>query len=1043
MRKLLFTMLFVVVCSLAFSQIKVAGTVKDAGNKSPVIGATIIVQGTTTGTTTGEDGRFVLTVPNASAVLTVEFMGYKPQEVTVGDRTNLDILLSEEQIAMDEVVVTALNVPKQKAALGYSVQEVKGEDMAKSRDANPFTSLVGKVAGMRIGIPSDLMKSPEIQIRGVTPMIVIDGVPVQSDTWNVSPDDIESFSVLKGPTAAALYGSQGKNGVIQITTKRAAQGGKAYTVEINSSTQFQSGFIAIPKVQNEYGSGSNFQYDFGDGLKGNINGINNSDSDVWGPRLEGQLIKQWNSPMDANGIRTPIPWLPRGVDNLQAYMQTGLLTSNNIAVSSGNKSDYFRISISDTYQKGLFPNTKLNSSNVNIAGGTTLSKKVRVEGNLNYNRTNSPNYPDVEYNPRSPLYLLTVWSGANNDVRDLKNYWVPGMEGLQQINYDYAQYNNPWFQAYENTRGHYKDDVHGQVNLSWRITPDLDVRLRSNLSTYSLNKNEKYPVSGSVYDEAYKWVGGYEESNEKFFEWDNDILINYAKQLSRSFGIKASLGASYRNQQQNESWAGTLGGLIVPGIYTLQNSVESRPGTSSSWKKQVGSVYGYVDLDYKNYLFLGLTGRMDKSSTLPLNNNTYFYPSVSLSAVISEMVDISKVFSFLKIRGSYARVGGDMEVYGLTNTYNQGNRWNGMTPLYYSSTALDPNIEPEFSSSYEFGADMRFFKNRLGIDATYFYAEDGPQIFELDTPPSSGFDKRKLNGLTYKRKGYEVAVTAAAIRNKTFNWDITANISSSHRFLKEVYGDVSNLGYVKLGERIDQIWVEDFMRSASGEVIYKDGMPQRDPIKKYWGNSDPDFIYGLSNRFSYKNFTLVVSVDGAVGGLIANDTWENLWKSGRHEKSANEWRYKDWEAYKKDPNGYGTTYKGSLIPDGVVVTDGELKRDADGNVISDSRTYAKNTTPVLYYDWAGSSRGYYRTESQRMQDRTYLKLREVTLTYDLPQRLLKKTGFISKASVSFIGRNLLYFAKADYIDLDQFLTGTTALQTPSPRSYGFNVNIVF
>ena len=410
-----------------------------------------------------------------------------------------------------------------------------------------------------------------MQIRGVSPIYVIDGVPVTDNTWSFSPDDIESITVLKGPTAAALYGSEGKNGAIQITTKRGTIGGRNFSVDVKSTTQIQTSFIAKPGVQNSYGSGSNFKYDFGDGLKGNINGIYNQDSDVWGPRFEGQLIKQYNSPMDANGVRTPTPWLAVGKDNLERFMQTGLITTNNVAIAQKSESGDFRISISDTYQKGILPNTKLNSFNTNFSGSMNLSERVKLLGTLNFNRTTSPNYPETYYNPRSPIYLLSIWTGAHINIDDLRDYWVPGMEGIQQFSYDYAQYNNPWFMAYENTREYSEDNVNGQLALTWRILPELDLRIRTNLNTNKKFKNEKYPVNASFYDDDYgtkKWVGGYDETYTQYTDWNSDFMLNYAHQFSRSFGIKAALGGAYRMKSYKDSYTTTHGGLIVPGIYT-------------------------------------------------------------------------------------------------------------------------------------------------------------------------------------------------------------------------------------------------------------------------------------------------------------------------------------------------------------------------------------------------------------------------------------------------------------------------------------------
>lgn len=1045
MKKIVIFSFLLALCSAIHAQHKINGTITDATTGESIIGASVIETGTSNGIITDIDGTFTLVLTNPKSAITISMVGYTTLNIKTPKPDDI-YKLSEDVQEIEGVVVTALNIPKQKKMLGYAVQEVKGNDLSVSRDANPMSALVGKVAGMRVNISTDLLSSPTVQVRGVSPIYVIDGVPVKDNTWSFSPDDIESITVLKGPTAAALYGSEGKNGAIQITTKRGTTGGRNFSVDIKSTTQVQTSFIAIPCVQDSYGSGSNFKYSFGDGLKGNINGINNQDADVWGPRFEGQLIKQYNSPMDANGVRTPTPWLAVGKDNLERFMETGLVTTNNVAIAQKTDAGDFRISISDTYQKGILPNTKLNSFNTNFSGSMNLSERVKLLGTLNYNRTSSPNYPETYYNPRSPLYLLSVWTGAQIDIDELRNYWVPSMEGIQQYSYDYAQYNNPWFMAYENTREYSEDNVNGQLTLTWRITPEIDLRVRTNLNTNKKFKNEKYPINTSFYGDDFgtkKWVGGYDETYEQYTDWSSDFILNYAHQFNRNFGIKAALGGAYRIKNYKDSYTTTHGGLIVPGIYTFQNAAEGCKGETEKWDKEVGSLYANVDLDYHNYLFLNLTGRMDKSSTLPINNNTYFYPSVSLSGVISEMVDISKIFSYLRARASYARVGGDLDPYQLKSTYLTGSIWNGQTPLYTTNQLKDANIEPEFSSSAEFGLDARFFNNRLGLDICYFLAEDGPQIFTLSTSSSSGYDSRLVNGLTYTRRGLEVTLSANPIHNRDFDWNLSGNISQSHRYLKKVYGDIENYGYIKKGERIDQIWAEDFMRAPDGQIIYKDGLPVRDPIKKHIGNSDSDFIFGLYNQFKYKNVTFAFSIDGNIGGKIYNEIAASLWKSGRHEDSDNQWRLADWEAYKKDPEGYGTNYKGTFVAPGVVVTGGELKRDANGNIISDTRTFAPNETTVLYQAWAGSSNSYYRTESQTYQSRTYVKLREVTLTYNLPSSLIKKIGLLRSASVSLVGRNLLYFSKADFLDLDQFNGSSSALQTPSTRNFGININATF
>lgn len=546
MKKIIFFLFLLTMCSIILTQNKITGIVIDAATKEPVIGANVVEAGTANGMITNLDGEFTLTLSNQKSGITISMIGYKTLEV-FKPRPADTYKIEEDVQEIEGVVVTALHIPKQKKMLGYAVQEVKGDEIAVSRDVNPVSALVGKVAGMRVSIGTDLLSSPTIQVRGVSPIYVIDGVPVKDNTWSFSPDDIEAITVLKGPTAAALYGSGGKNGAIQITTKRGTVGVRNFSVDVKSTTQIQTSFIAIPGVQNSYGSGSNFKYSFGDGLKGNINGIYNQDSDVWGPRFEGQLIKQYNSPMDAEGIRTPTPWLSVGKDNLERFMQTGLVTTNNIAIAQKSESGDFRISVSDTYQKGILPNTKLNSFNTNFSGSMNLSERVKILGTINFNRTTSPNFPETYYNPRSPIYLLSIWTGAHINIDDLRNYWVPGMEGVQQYSYDYAQYNNPWFMMYENTREYAEDNINGQLALTWRITPELDLRIRTNMNTNKKSKNEKFPVNTSFYDDDYgtkKWVGGYDETYEQYTDWNSDFMLNYAHKFSPIFGVKAALGGA-------------------------------------------------------------------------------------------------------------------------------------------------------------------------------------------------------------------------------------------------------------------------------------------------------------------------------------------------------------------------------------------------------------------------------------------------------------------------------------------------------------------
>lgn len=408
-----------------------------------LIGATVQLQGTVTGVITDIDGNYSISVPNTNSVLIFSYVGLSPVKEVVGNRKNINVTMSAEAEVLDEVVVTALGIKKEKKKLGYAVQDVVAPNLTKTPSANVASNLTGKIAGLKVSNSPNLFDTPAILLRGVAPVVVIDGVPVESATfWEIAPEDIESMAVLKGPAAAVLYGQMGQNGVIQITTKKAKEGVR---ISVNSSTGFDTGMIAKPSYQKKYGTGYQGQYRVG----------NATDEfwGAWGPELDGRLLPQWNSPYDENGNRIAIPWIPRGKDNLDNLLRTGVVTNNNVSVETKWDKGDFRISLSQMYQKGVFENTQLNSYTVNMSGGIQFTKKLRFDANINYNKMDSPNYPSVGYGRNSPIYSMILWAGANVDVRDLRNYWAPGLEGLQQRNFDVADgyengsydYNNPYF----------------------------------------------------------------------------------------------------------------------------------------------------------------------------------------------------------------------------------------------------------------------------------------------------------------------------------------------------------------------------------------------------------------------------------------------------------------------------------------------------------------------------------------------------------------------------------------------------------------------
>ncbi|SDL85618.1 TonB-linked outer membrane protein, SusC/RagA family [Catalinimonas alkaloidigena] len=1028
------------------------GTVTSAEDGTPLPGVTVLAQGTVTGTITDISGHYTLQVADDIDTLLFSYVGFATQHVAIAGRSTIDVALTEDAMQLSEVVVTALGIRKEKARVGYAVQEVDGSNLVKAREPNAVSTLTGRVAGLQVSNSPELFSAPTVTLRGKTPLIVVDGQPISSDFFNISPDDIETYTVLKGPTAAALYGSRGRDGAIQITTKRGAQDkNRGFSVDFNSSTTLQSGFNAIPDVQNQYGPGSYGQYAFGDGKGG---GINDSDYDVWGPKLDGRLIPQYDSPIDpATGERIPTPFLPRGANNLTNFLQNGLLSTNNLSVATSSDKGDLRVSATQTYQRGIVPNTRLNITNFAVSGGMKFNEKLRLETNLNYNKQYTPNIPEVDYGPNSIIYNILIWNGADFDIRDLKNYWQPGKEGLQQVNNEYARYNNPWFSAYEWLRGFYKDDVFGFVRLSYDFNKHFSLAGRTYVTTNTLNKNEKFPYSATTYGREVA-QGGYIEGYRNFFENNTDVLLNYQQQFGDNFSVQATAGGNLRSYTLKYAY-GQTDYLVVPGVYNLSNTTNQLKPYSYLEQKQVISAYGSADLAFRNYLFLALTGRWDKSSTLPLNNNSYFYPSASLSAVLSDALHLPRAVSFLKVRGSFARVGGDLggnpdadmriddarlvsngaTIYQNNPTYYSGITWNGNPTLYYPGTVYNQNLKPTFSTSYEGGLDIRFFENRLGVDVAHYNTFDGPSIFQLPVSEASGYDYRLENGLKYERRGWEVTVTGNPIRTDHFRWDVAANWSTYREYLRDIYPGVDKLpaaggiGFVQVGERVDKYYNYDFERTPDGQVVVgDDGKPKRDNLPKLFGYYNPDWFGGITNTLSYKSLQMRFLFDGRVGGTILNYVNKKLWQSGRHPEAV---------APERENDGLGIK---SYVGEGMVITEGELVRDGNGNVISDTREFAPNTTAVFYQDWA---KNYNGADAPNIIDKTYFKLREVVITYSFPSTLLQKT-FVRNASVSLVARNLFYFSKYKNIDLDQYGTGySSGLQTPSIKSYGINLTASF
>ncbi|MBC7920082.1 MAG: SusC/RagA family TonB-linked outer membrane protein [Ferruginibacter sp.] len=1048
-----------------FAQNRVSGTVTSGGDNSALPGVSVLVKGTTTGTTTDATGKYAIAVPDAGT-LVFTFIGFAAQEVAVGNRTTVDVALFEDKVQLNEIVVTALGIQKDKAKVGYATQEVKGADLVKAREPNVLNTLVGKVAGLTVAPSAELLGPPNLLLRGNSPLFVVDGVPINSDTWNISADDIDTYTVLKGPSASALYGYRGQFGVIMITTKRGSKDKRGFAVEVNSSTQLDNGFIAIPKLQDLYGPGDHGQYAFGDG-KGA--GTNDADYDVWGPKFEGQLLPQYDSPV-VDGVRQGTPWVARGKDNLSRFIQTGILSTNNIAVSSSTDKYDLRVSVSNSSQRGIVPNTKLNITNFNLSAGFNFSPKLRFESNINFNRQYTPNYPDVQYGPNSMIYNIAIWAGADWNVDDMRNYWQPGREGIQQIYAEYTRYNNPYFITYEWLRSHYKTDVYGYMSLKYKFTDHLDLMVRTQATTYDLFRSEKFPQSATVYGRE-EGRGDYREDKRTLFETNTDALLTFNKDVSPDFNVRASVGGAYRDFSYSSSYVSTNylnvpASSLNPSGFNFGNSRDPVRATNFTAPMKVIGGYALFDVSFRNFLTLSATGRLDAISTLPKENNPYFYPSVSLSAVLSDVIKLPEPISFLKLRGSFANVKGGLTQknigatpagsypldygsqyessyegpsYGNSLVYNTPLLYNNQVGGYFTNTIANPGLKPFSRTNYEGGVDVRFLQNRLGLDLNYFVYDDGPQIFSAPISETSGYNRQLINGVKTRKNGWEVTVSGNPVRTDGgFNWDVLVNWSTYKEVFTELPASVNGLlnGFYRVGDRIDGYYAQSFARTPDGQIINDgSGRPLRYPRSQLVGNYNPDWVWGVNNRFSYKGFAFSFQFDGRVGGVMVNYIKRQTFRGGRHIATT---EGDMGVARENDTRGIK-----SYVGPGVTVANGAaIQYDSQTGLITNyaELQFNPNATPTFLQDYISR---YYSTDEGNLISKSYTKLREVTLGYNVPAKFLGKS-FIRGASLTLVGRNLLYFAKEKDVDIDQYADSNySSLQTPTTRRYGVNVNFTF
>lgn len=1030
----------------------ISGKVMDEQN-APIPGVNVLVKGTTQGTITDIQGNYKISVPEEANTLVFSFVGYSTQEVTVDNQSTLNITLLTDAQELGEVVVTALGIEREKKALGYAVQEIDGNAITQARETNLVNSLAGRVAGVNVtGSSTTIGGSSRITIRGESslninknqPLFVVNGIPISNDVEGssgsgnleadygnaaaeINPDDIESISVLKGANATALYGSRASNGVIIITTK-SGKGKKGIGVTVNSTTTFETP-LRLPDWQDVYGQGNGGVFSFVDGAGGGIaDGVDES----WGPRMEGQLIPQFDSPRDVPGFRggdidvapagstiTPTPWVPQP-DNINDFFEVGTTISNNIAVAGGNENGNFRLSYTNMAQKGMLPNTDQGRNNVSLSAGYNISEKLKANANINYIRTRSDNRPSISYGTESIMYLW-VWYGRQINTENLRNYWQPGLEGLQQFNYNYNYHDNPYFTMYENTNGQERDRVLGNISLTYNFTDELSLMVRSGIDSYRELRDRKRAFSTQRFP-----FGMYREDNIFFEERNTDFLLSYGKTINSDWDVNISLGGNQMHQDKNYSEL-VAPQLSIPGIYNFGNARVALQSYQYKHRKRINSLYGIARLGYQNVLFLDVTARNDWSSTLPSSSNSYFYPSVSASAVVSDMIELPGFVSFAKLRAGWAQVGNDTDPYQLVNVYEYRNPWDNSQRVSESSVIRNPNLKPEITSSFEVGTDLRFLQGRVGIDFTYYDTRSRNQIISLDVDQTSGYARRVINAGEIKNSGVELLVNLIPVQlSNGLQWDVNLNWTRNRGKVIELademenYRIASNRGAEILavpGQRMGDIYGAVFERSPDGQIVYNEsGFPLRTSDIHKVGNYNPDWTAGIYNTLSFRGFNLGVLFDIRQGGIIVSQTMWIGSNAGQLEGTL-----------KGRENG--------LVGEGVIA-------NGDG-------TYRPNDVVVTSRDW---NYQYFRRESNiesAAYDASFTKLREVKFGYTFPNTLFGEFP-IQDLNISVVGRNLALWTKNPHIDPENMsmvggtlIPGVENMAFPSARSYGFNLNFKF
>jgi TonB-linked SusC/RagA family outer membrane protein len=1035
MRKLSFLLVLLLLTAMqVLAQRTITGSVTSADDGGGIPGVTVLIKGTSTGVLTDLDGKYSISVPKDATALQYSFVGMQKQEIALTASNVVDVVMVSEAQNIEGVVVTALGISRDKKSLGYSVQDVQGDELTKAREANVVNALSGKVAGVQITNSSGAVgASSRIVLRGVTslsgdnqPLFVVDGVPISNSNFgstltdgvnrgsgvaDINPDDIESVSVLKGPNAAALYGSRASNGVIIITTKKGkSEKGKGIGISYSNTSMFDTP-LRLPDYQNEYGQGSSGQFSYVDGANG---GINDGVDESWGPKLDvGTLIPQWDSPV-VGDVRQPTPWISHP-DNIKEFFDVGTAITNNIALDGGNENANFRISYTNFNQKGMVPNTDLKRNTFALSAGGHPSKNLTVEGNANYVNSNSDNMPGYGYDAQNVMQQF-IWSGRQNNIPDLEQYTNP--DGSKR-NWNYNYHNNPYFTLYENTNKMNRDRLYGNTKVSYKFTDYLSARIGVTLDNWT-NWNSSR-IAWTDIDNPY---GFYEEGKQTFREINQDFLIMFNKKLSEDVNLSLNAGGNLMKQTYLTNTV-RAPELAVAGVYNVSNSRVTQQAYNYFQDKRINSLYFNGQVSFKA-LYLDFSGRNDWASTLPTDNNSYFYPSVSLSGVISDMLSVKPAWlSLAKARVSWAKVGSDTGPYNLNPTLSFGDGWNAGTKLlnqFVPNALPNGELTPQFTNSLELGLNLAFYQNRINFDFTYYSGKTTDQIIPIPISGATGYLTKYINAGEIDNHGIEISLGLVPVKTESgFEWNIDLNYAKN---TNEVVSLAEGIEQYQLGtywsmqvlaipgQPMGSLFGYDFARDPNGNIINENGVPVQGDLKVL-GNYTPDWIGGMNNSFRYKGLEFSFLLDYHKGGDLYSMT--NSW--GRYA---------------------GVLAETLIGREGGVVGPGVKLAD-------DGVTYVPNDVVVTAEEYNHTA--YSNTmQYASVFDASYLKLRELKLGYTF-----SKVGNlpIKDLSISLIGRNLaLLYSVVPHIDPETSFSNSNVQglefgQLPSARSMGFSIGLKF